>query len=72
MQRFQGKNFVNSIDYSIFPSNADAIPKKNDNGVEEDNENDDESSISDCDRDVVEDFEVNESASPEEFSPLAS
>ena len=55
---------MNSIDHSIFS-------KKNDNGDKEDNENDDESSISDLEKSVVEDFEEDESASPEEFFPLA-
>ena len=51
---FQGKNFVNSIDHSIFS-------KKNDNGDEEDNGNDDKSSNYDLEKSVVEDFEEDKS-----------
>ena len=52
--------------------NQSTFPQKNDHGKEEDNENDDESSVSDPEKCPIEDFEEDESASPEEFFPLAT
>ena len=69
----QGKKFLKSVGHSIFILNAAATLKKNDDGVEEDNEKDNESGISDGDIDeeggVVENIEDNESQPHEEFFP---
>ena len=62
---FQGSNFMHTIDPSIFP-------QKNVDEDEEDNKNDDESSGPDPETSVIEDFEEDKSASPEEPFPLAS
>jgi len=69
---FQGKKVLKSVGHSIFILNAAATLKKNDDGVEEDNEKDNESGISDGDMDVVECIEGDGSPSPEEFFLLAA
>ena len=62
---FHGRDFIHTLDSSIFP-------QKNGHGNKEYNENDDESSVIDPESFPIEDFELDESASPEEFFPLAS
>ena len=62
---FQVKIFLNLINQSTFP-------QKNDHGKEEDNENDDESSVSDPEKCPIEDFEEDESAYSQEFFPLVT